>query len=389
MLKLQPPWKLGDMVSRAAGDLAEGLAALGATVRPAVELRGDPETLIYGLSSADDAAPGGIAFAVTRDYLDKAVRAGAAAVIIPPALAGGSPVPPVIVCPEPRLVFAVMLGFLGQTPPPSAGQPFFIDRDSCQIGPGAVIGQGAHIGRQVTIGRNTVIDPQVIIEDGVSIGADCRLHPRAVLRWGTKVGDRCQIHCGAVIGDDGFGYTQLPDPAAGRLIHYKNEHRGGVVIEDDVEIGAQTAIDRGLVSDTVIGRGTKIDNLVQIGHNCRIGRDCIIVSQTGIGGHTVVGDRVFLLGQAGLGPGVTIGHDAIVSAQSGLGSGSLPAGRQIWSGTPVRTNEETYKIMALSASQLPKVRRFFQALKKSTSFEELRAAFHGNADKQEKPPAGQ
>ena len=387
MLKLQPARKLGEVVHRAADDLTAGLALLGMSAGPTVALKGDPETLISSLSSADDAALGCLTFAVAQDYLVKAIQAGAAAVIVPPSLAETVDSPlPLIVCPEPRLVFAVMLGFLGSTPLPAPGEPFFVDRASCDIGPGVIIGQQAHIGRQVTIGPNTIIDPQVIIEDGVVIGANCRIHPRAVLRWGTRIGDRCQIHCGAVIGDDGFGYTQLPDPANGRLIHYKNEHRGGVVIENDVEIGAQTTIDRGLVADTIIGQGTKIDNLVQIGHNCHIGRDCIIVAQTGIGGHTVLGDRVFLLGQTGLGPGVTIGHDAIISAQSGLGSGSLPAGRQLWSGTPVRANDKTYEIMALSASQLPKVRRFFQALKHSNSFEELKADF---SEKNEKPAGKQ
>ncbi len=361
----------------AAAHLAARLAELGVSPGPppALELKGPSETAVTALAAVDEAGPGALTFAVAPGYLRTAAEAGAAAAIVTPDLAGGDPPLPVLVCAEPRLIFAVLLALLGRRPAAESGQAVFADRDSVTLGPGAVIGEGAYIGRGVRLGARTVIGPQAFVGDGVVIGDDGLIHPRAVLRWGVRVGDRCQIHSGAVIGDDGFGYTQLPHPAAGRLIHFKNEHLGGVIIEDDVEIGANSTIDRGLVSDTVIGRGTKIDNLVQIGHNCRVGRDCIVVSQVGVAGHTVVGDRVFLLGQAGLGPGVTVGQDAILSAQSGLGSGSLPPGRRVWIGTPARPMEETYRTAALSASQLPKVRRFFQILKKSVSFEDLKAAF--------------
>ncbi|MGL4209875.1 MAG: UDP-3-O-(3-hydroxymyristoyl)glucosamine N-acyltransferase, partial [Candidatus Adiutrix sp.] len=152
----------------------------------------------------------------------------------------------------------------------------------------------------------------------------------------------------------------------------KNVHAGGVTIEDDVEIGSNTCIDRGLVADTIIGTGTKIDNLVQIGHNCQIGPDCIIVAQTGIGGHAKIGARVFLLGQTGLGPGVVIGDDAILTAQSGLGSGAIPPGRNPWSGSPAKPQKEYYQALALIYSQLPKLRHFFKTLKNSRSFDELK-----------------
>jgi UDP-3-O-[3-hydroxymyristoyl] glucosamine N-acyltransferase len=231
-----------------------------------------------------------------------------------------------------------------------------------------------------------VVESGAFLDDGVVVGQDCRIHPLAVLRWGVRVGDRCQIHSGAVIGSDGFGYNQLPAPD-GRLIHFKNEHLGGVVIGDDVEIGAQTSVDRGLVADTVIGRGTKIDNLVQIGHNVRVGRDCIVVAQVGIGGHTVIGDRVFLLGQVGVGPGVTIGDDAILTAQTGVGSGRVPAGRRIWSGSPLKPHEEQYQSLALISTQLPKVRKFFQALKKSATLDELKSMFFSSAEKTGSRPA--
>ncbi len=381
MIKLHTPTTVAELARRAAERLAADLKALGAAeLALSFEIKGDSQTLIQGLAAAGDCGPGDLSFAISENYLRQAQASGAAAAIVPPALAAAGELSKII-CPEPRLLFAVILGLASPAPSPEAGEAFFVDRASCQIDETAIVAQGAHIGRGVSIGPQTVIDPQAVLEDGVKVGARCRIHPRAVLRWGTVVGNGCQIHCGAVIGDDGFGYTQLPAPASGRLIHYKNEHRGRVIIEDDVEIGANSTIDRGLVADTLIGRGTKIDNLVQIGHNCQVGRDCVIVAQTGIGGHSRLGAEVFLLGQAGLGPGVNIGSQAIVSAKSALGSGSLPDGRQVWSGIPVRRSEEHYQIMALSGSQLPLLRRFFQALKKSATFEELKTRFWPKDDK--------
>jgi len=141
-------------------------------------------------------------------------------------------------------------------------------------------------------------------------------------------------------------------------------------------------VDRGLVADTVIGRGTKIDNLAQIAHNVRLGRDCLVVAQVGISGHSVIGDRVFLLGQAGLAPGAAIGDEAVITAQSGV-SGRVPAGRRMWSGSPAKPHEEYYRTMALAGAQLPKVRKFFQALKKSASLEELKALFFSTGEKED------
>ncbi|MDR2946153.1 MAG: UDP-3-O-(3-hydroxymyristoyl)glucosamine N-acyltransferase [Candidatus Adiutrix sp.] len=382
MLKFDCEHTLQSLMEQAAQDLAAQLDTLGVPgLAPALELRGDGATVIRALAAVDEAAPGALTFANNAKFLAQAEAAGASAVIAPPAVAAQAKIPALATA-EPRLVFAVLLGLMGRAdaPAPVAGEAFFADRASALLGEGVVIGPQAYIGPNVKIGARTVIAPQAYLDEGVEIGEDCVIHPRAVLRRGVRVGSRCQIHVGAVIGEDGFGYTQLPDPGRGRLIHFKNAHLGGVVIEDDVEIGAQTSIDRGLVSDTVIGRGSKLDNLVQIGHNVKVGQDCVIVSQVGVGGHSVIGDRVFLLGQVGLGPGVVIGADAIVTAQSGLGSGELPSGRRAWSGTPLRASDEAYQIMALSASQLPKVRSFFQKLKKSASFDELKKAFFDDGE---------
>ncbi|MDR1044048.1 MAG: UDP-3-O-(3-hydroxymyristoyl)glucosamine N-acyltransferase [Candidatus Adiutrix sp.] len=381
MLPLQTPRTLGSLAGLAEARLKERLGLLGWSPEaesPPLALTGPADTEIKALAAVDEAGPGVLTFAVSADFLNRAREASAAAVIVPPGLIeAGREAPPALLFPEPRLIFAVLLDILGayRRPRPTAGEAIFIERGSVILGRETMVAAGACIGRGVKIGDRTVVGPGAVLEDGVEIGRDCLIHPRAVLRWGVRVGHGCQIHSGAVIGEDGFGYSQCPDPLSGRLIHYKNEHLGGVVLEDDVEVGANACIDRGLVADTVIGRGSKIDNLVQIGHNCRLGRDCLVVSQVGVGGHSQIGDRVFLLGQAGLGPGVTVGQDAVLSAQSGLGSGRLPAGRRLWSGTPAKAHEENYRLQALGASQLPKARKFFQLLKKSLTFDELRSAF--------------
>lgn len=384
MFKLRNSMTIGQLAALANDALKAQLEPLGppADLLPAIEVKGDPETAVVSLAAADEAGPGCLSFAVSPAFLKKAVSAGASAVIVPPVLfePGAAGPRASLVFVEPRLAFTVILGLLAPERADSSGEAYFADRSSVELGENVLLGQGAYIGQGVKIGEGSSVAAMAYIEDGVSIGARCRIHPRAVLRRGTRIGDRCQIHSGAVIGGDGFGYIQLPWIEGGRLIHFKNEHRGGVLIEDDVEIGSNSTIDRGLVADTFIGRGSKIDNLVQIGHNCRIGRDCVIVSQVGVGGHTVVGDRVFLLGQAGLGPGVTLGEDLIISAQSGLASGRLPAGRKVWMGTPAKPMDEFHKNMALSYSQLPKLRRFLQLFKKSETFNDLKALFFASAE---------
>ena len=177
--------------------------------------------------------------------------------------------------------------------------------EGCRIDAGAVVGPRARVGRHTWVGANAVIGEAVVLGDEVRIG------PGATLVC-CLVGDRSIVHAGARIGQDGFGF------ALGASGHLKIPQLGRVVIEDDVEIGANTTIDRGAGPDTVIGSGTKIDNLVQIGHNVRVGRGCVIVSQAGISGSTVVGDGVMIAGQAGLVGHLHIGDGARIGAQAGV-----------------------------------------------------------------------
>lgn len=357
-----------------------GAADLLAAFKPLVTIKGDPLTQLDHLAPYDLVGPGGLTFAVSEAYLSRALERKAGAVIVGPALADCF-AGPALICPEPRLAFTLLMERFGREliprPPQGAeGQIVFKDRASVQLGPEVVIGPQTYIGAGVSIGRGTLIYPQVFIEDGVIIGEDCVIHPRAVLRWGAVLGRRVIIHAGAVIGEDGFGYNQALNPVSGRLHHFKNTHLGGVVLEDDVEVGAGAAIDRGLIEDTRIGEGSKIDNLVQIGHNVQVGRDNIIVAQAGLAGHCQTGARVFLLGQAGLAPGAKIGDDAVLSAQAGL-AGTIPPGRKLWSGTPARPQDEHYQTQALARRELPRVKDFFRALKSSASLDELKKKFFG------------
>ena len=352
----------------------EDLALLGGGSPPEITVQ-EGQTEIFGLTAADQAEPGALCFVTNTTYLAQAMAGQAAAVVVDPSLKTPLGSYPALIAKDPRLVFAAILSLAKEkvSPPLATGEPFFLDRASCEIGPSVVFGPRCYIGARVKLGEGVVVGPDVFIEDDVTIGPFSILHPKAIIRWGCRLGARCQIHAGAVIGEDGFGYVQVPDPKTGRLIHYKNAHLGRVVVGDDVEIGALTAIDRGLVADTVVGRGVKMDNLIQIGHNCQIGQDVIVVAQAGLGGHSQVGDRVFLLGQCGLTHGAVVGQDAIVTGQSGV-IGTIPAGRSTWSGTPARAHSKDLRGQAMVARDLPKWRRFWQKFRQNQTYDDLKDA---------------
>jgi UDP-3-O-[3-hydroxymyristoyl] glucosamine N-acyltransferase len=200
------------------------------------------------------------------------------------------------------------------------------------IGPYAVIGDGA------VIGDRTWVEPHVVVGAGAILGSDVRLFPAVTVYSGTTIGDRVLVHAGARLGSDGFGYVFRNG------IHDKIPHIGRCIIEDDVEIGANTTVDRGSFDDTVIGAGTKIDNLVQIAHNVRIGRLCLIMAQVGLAGSARVGDGVIIAGQAGVGGHHTIGDRARVAGQAGV-FGDVPSG-ETWSGYPARPHRQSLRASA-------------------------------------------
>jgi UDP-3-O-[3-hydroxymyristoyl] glucosamine N-acyltransferase len=197
------------------------------------------------------------------------------------------------------------------------------------------VAETARIGHGVQLGEGVRIDDYAVIGDGVRIGAHTRIHSHVTVYPGTEIGDRCIIHAGARLGSDGFGYV-FRDGA-----HVKIPHVGRCLVGNDVEIGANSTVDRGSIDDTVIGDGTKIDNLVQIAHNVRIGRLCLLMSQVGVAGSVHVGDGAILAGQVGVSGHLTIGAGARLAAQAGV-FGDIPAG-ETWSGYPARPHRESLR----------------------------------------------
>jgi UDP-3-O-[3-hydroxymyristoyl] glucosamine N-acyltransferase len=206
------------------------------------------------------------------------------------------------------------------------------------IGRRVSLGEYAVIGAGATIGDGVVVGAHCVIGDGVVIGNDSRLWPGVTIYSGATVGERVFIHAGARIGCDGFGYV-FRDGA-----HQKIPHVGRCIIGDDVEVGANTTIDRGSIDDTVVGSGTKIDNLVHIAHNVRIGEKCLLMAQVGVAGSVTIGDGAILAGQAGISGHLTIGAGARLAAQAGV-FGDIPAG-ETWSGYPARPHRDSLRASA-------------------------------------------
>jgi UDP-3-O-[3-hydroxymyristoyl] glucosamine N-acyltransferase len=370
---LDRPHTLSELAGVAADVVQQRLRGLGGDVAFPVSVQGDGDTQVASLCAVDQAVSGSLVFVASKDYLARAEGSAAAAVIAPPNLEPGAK--PALIAPEPRLAFTALMEYAAPKARPAAaaeGQVFYQDRASAAVGPGTVIGPGCFIGANASIGANCRVHPGVHIDEGVVIGDDCLIHPKVALLRNVRLGRGVILHPGVVIGGDGFSYDQLPDPDGGRLYHLKNAHFGGVVIGDFVEVGANSTIDRGLIGDTVVGEGTKIDNMVHIAHNVRIGRDCIILALVGVSGSVSIGDRAFLLGQSGLVAGVSVGDDAIVIGQSGV-SKNLPAGRTAWAGSPAQPLDAEWKQKAMIKRELPRLPKLWNALKKAETFDQFKA----------------
>jgi len=239
--------------------------------------------------------------------------------------------------------------------PPKGVLPEAYIGNNVSLGDDVTIHPGAIVGDNVIIGDRCVVNSGAVLYGGVLIGDDTVIHANAVIRERCRVGNRCVIQPGAVIGSDGFGYA--PDGSS----WYRIPQIGIVVLEDDVEIGANSTIDRAAVEITLIKRGTKVDNLVQIAHNCQIGEDCMIVSQVGISGSTRIGNHVTLAGQVGVAGHLTIGDNVMVGAQSGV-PGSLPANGG-YSGSPTMPHKEWLRAMTV-VPRLPDLKKSIHALEK-------------------------
>jgi UDP-3-O-[3-hydroxymyristoyl] glucosamine N-acyltransferase len=314
-------------------------------------LEGDPDVSVSGVAPLERAGPGDLSFLANPRYEESAQRSGAAALIVGESFRGNGA--NLLRVSNPYLAYARAVELLlpEVSSPPGVHASAQIDPEarvppSASIGPFVVLESGVEVGERVTIGASCVI------ESGVTIGEGSRIFPRVTLHSGTRLGARCVVQSGSVLGSDGFGYATDEE---GR--HHKVPQRGGLAIDDDVEIGANVTIDRGSAGDTVIGAGTKIDNLVHIAHNVSIGRSAFIVAQVGIAGSTSIGDHAVIAGQAGIVGHVKIGDRAKLGAQAGV-IGDVPADAE-YSGYPARSHREQMRVYALFA-RLPEI---FERLK--------------------------
>jgi UDP-3-O-[3-hydroxymyristoyl] glucosamine N-acyltransferase len=276
------------------------------------ELRGDGELVIAGVSSLDQAGPQDLTFVANKKYLAKLSQTKAAAVILAPDDPAVSI--PSLRTSNPYLAFARALElFYPPYLPPEGVHPTAVVSPRAQVGDHVSIGPYTVIGDDVVIGAYARIFAHVVIYPNVHIGDQLTAHAGVVIREGTWIGHRVTLQSGVVIGGDGFGYVPLPDGVA-----YKIPQTGTVTLEDDVEIGANTTIDRATVGTTVIRRGAKIDNLVMIGHGCEVGEGALLAAQVGLSGSTKLEARVQMGGQVGTAGHLTVGKNTMVAAQSGI-----------------------------------------------------------------------
>lgn len=315
-------------------------------------LEGDPDFLVRGIASLEQAGPEDLSFLANPRYEAAALASRAGALIVGRDFTADGR--NVLRCDNPYLAYARAVPLISSEPPIEDGvhpsaivDPSVLLPDRVAVGPLAVIGRGVELGPGVVIGSGS------FLEEGVRIGADTRLFARVTVHRGTRMGQRCIVQSGTVLGSDGFGYAT--DESGW---HHRVPQRGGLVIGDDVEIGANVTIDRGSTGDTIVGEGCKIDNLVHIAHNVRIGRNSMIVAQVGIAGSSIIGDHAVLAGQAGIAGHLQIGDRARIGAQAGV-IGDVPADAE-FSGYPARAHRDQMRAHALFA-RLPEL---FQRLKR-------------------------
>lgn len=311
-----------------------------------LELAGDGETEISSVSSIQSATGATIVFVEDEKALPEALRSGAGA-IVSGEFARSASAKPLLISSQPKLAFSRIATLLSPKPVPQAS-----------VHPSAVVSSGAKIGANVEIGPHAVIEEGAVIGEGsrisagcyvgkgVRLGANSELKPNVSIYPGTSVSDRCIFHSGVVLGSDGFGYVR--DRTTGR--YEKFPQVGRLEIGNDVEIGANSTVDRGALDVTIIGDGVKLDNMVHIGHNCRVGKNVVIAAQTGISGSCVIEDNVVMAGQVGLGDHIRIGEGVILGGQCGVLPHKVVRGKGIlfW-GTPARPVREYLKQLAMLA----------------------------------------
>jgi UDP-3-O-[3-hydroxymyristoyl] glucosamine N-acyltransferase len=304
------------------------------------ELVGPPDVTVSAVAPIDRARSSDLSFLASAKYASLLTQSAPGVLLVTRELAGvpGGAQARVIVD-KPHDALLGLLPRLYRAPTRTAGV-----HTTVRLGRGARLGDGASLGAYVIvgdgarIGPRTTIDAHTVIGEGVEIGADCHIYPHVTVYPGSSLGSRVVVQAGARLGSEGFGYV-FRDGA-----HTQIPHIGRCIVHDDVDIGANTTIDRGSIDDTVIGAGTKIDNLVQIAHNVHVGRLCLIMAQVGIAGSTRLGDGCILGGQAGINGHIELGDGVRIAAQAGV-FGNVPPG-ETWSGYPARPHREAIRASA-------------------------------------------
>jgi UDP-3-O-[3-hydroxymyristoyl] glucosamine N-acyltransferase len=299
---------------------------------------GNPNTRIKGIAGFFDAGPGDITF-VSGEYVNELGKCRAEAVIVSTDIDSVETAIPLILVDNPKYAFAQILSLFAPPTHHYEGiHPSVVVGKGFRFGEDVTIGPCVVIGQDVSIGQKTMVFPGVYIGDRVRIGKDCIIYPNVVIREDCVIGDRVIIGAGTVIGSDGFGFVKVNG------VHEKIPHIGSVLIEDDVELGANVCVDRATTEVTRVGKGSKVDNLIQIGHNVQIGKNVIIVALAGIAGSAVIGDNVIIAGQSGIVDHCHVGENVIVMARS-LVSKDVPDGSVI-SGEPATLHRENMKFLA-------------------------------------------
>jgi UDP-3-O-[3-hydroxymyristoyl] glucosamine N-acyltransferase len=332
--------------------------------RLSCSFEGDGDIEIARVASLEAAVAGDLTFFANRKFLDALRTTQASAVIAAPGVSEGPCA--VLRADDPYLTFARAVGmFADQWRPQPGVHPLAHVETGATIAPDASIGAFAVVGDGARIGARTLVHPHVTIGRFVEIGEDCVIHSQASIRERVRVGNRVVLQNGVVLGADGFGFASRRDGT-----HEKIPQVGGLVVEDDVEIGANSTVDRPAIGETRIGAGTKIDNLVQIAHGVHLGRNVLLAAQVGIAGSTVIEDGVTLAGQVGVAGHLTIGKGAIATAQTGIPN-SVDAGAFI-SGYPAIPNRDWLKASAVFR-KLPELRRLVADLERRIAELEVEA----------------
>ena len=328
------------------------------------EVNGDGSTAISGFAPADTAKAGDLTFAENEAYFAKAEQSAASAILVSGETNSSSKT--IIRVANARVGFAKALMLFFPEPKSAAGI-----HTSAVIAQSAKVDASAHIGPFCVVGERVSIGPRCVLEGGNHVGDDCilgedvRLFPRVVLYARTQLGRRVRLHAGVVIGADGFGYVFHQEQ------HMKVPQIGNVIIQDDVEIGANSAVDRAALGSTLVGKGTKIDNLVQVGHNVILGEHNILCGQVGVAGSVKVGNNVTMAGQVGVAGHLTIGNKATLGAQSGV-MHDVPDG-ETWLYSPAQPDRQV-KRMLIAMQRLPELLRRVSALEKQSASTEKHKA---------------